>query len=269
MGAATNAAISGRRTAARLRLSSGKGTPKPMISCEFHDGRAEVVINTPPVNALSIADGWALRDLFGALSASGEASVVLVRAEGRGFSAGIDYKELQAQQTSELLFESARACRAAFSAISACRLPVIAAVHGHCMGAGIGVVASCDLVVAAEDARFGLPEGAWSIAYLARLVPRGKLRQMALTCEQASAQELLQYGAVYRVVDRADLLRRARAVAGALGGQRRETLLATKAKLNALDRDETDGAFWLEHGLTYGTEPVNIWRAERAEEATT
>jgi len=222
-----------------------------VISCEFVDGLAEVVIHTPPVNALTIADAQALRDLFRTITAGSEAGVVILRAEGRGFSAGIDYKEIQTPRFQEMLLGSGVACREAFAAITSCPLPVVAAVHGYCMGAGIALVASCDLVVAADDAHFALPEEAWSIAYLARLVPPMKLRQMALTCEQLDAEELRRFGSVYRVVERGALVQEARTVAAALRGQRPGALVATKAKLNAVDSYQVDRAFWDEQGVAH------------------
>ena len=223
------------------------------MSCTFVDGLAEVVVQTPPVNALSIADAWALRDLFRTLTASCGADVVLLSGAGRGFGAGIDYKEMQSARSSELLFESGRACREALAAITACPLPVVVAVHGFCMGIGAAIVASCDLVVASDDAFFALPEGAWSIAYLSRMVPPMKLRQMALTGERVDAQEMRQYGSVYRVVPRGELLGQARAVAKALCGQSREALAVTKAKLSVVQRSEMDRAFWEEQSIMYGS----------------
>jgi enoyl-CoA hydratase len=223
-----------------------------VIACKHVDGLAEVVIRTPPVNALSIADAYALRDLFRGLGVGSDASAVLLYAEGRGFGAGIDYKEMQSPRASELLFESGRACREALAAITACPLPVVVAVHGFCMGVGAAIVASCDLVVAAEDAYFALPEGAWSIAYLARMVPPMKLRQMALTGGRIDAEEMSRYGSVCRVVGREALLAEARAVALALCDQPRPALVATKAKLHAVERPEMDTRFWAEQSFVDG-----------------
>jgi enoyl-CoA hydratase len=224
-----------------------------VIGCKFVDGLVEVVIRTPPVNALSVADARALRDVFSTMTPDTAAGAVLLSAEGRGFGAGIDYKEMQSPRAQELLFESGRACREALAAITGCPLPVVAAVHGFCMGIGAAIVASCDLVVAAEDAYFALPEGAWSIAYLSRMVPPMKLRQMALTGGRIDAEEMYRYGSVCRVVPRPALLGEARALAKALGGQPHDALVATKAKLNAVERSELDRTFWEEQSFMYGT----------------
>ena len=83
---------------------------------------------------------------------------------------------------------------------------MIAAVQGFCVGGGIGLVGNADIIVASEDATFGLPEvdrGALGAAtHLARLVPQHRMRQMVYTCEPATAAELHAYGSVYRVVPR-------------------------------------------------------------------
>jgi enoyl-CoA hydratase len=228
------------------------GVNGSVIGCTFVDGLAEVVISTPPVNALSIADAWALRDLFRMVTESRDVNAVLLSAAGRGFCAGIDYKEVETAQAPESLLGPGRACREALAAITACPLPVVVAVHGFCMGIGAAIAASCDLVVAADDAYFALPEGAWSIAYLSRMVPPMKLRQMALTGGRVDAEEMRQYGSVYRVVARPTLLHEARGAALALCGQSREALIATKSKLSAVERSELDRAFWEEQFHMYG-----------------
>ena len=83
-----------------------------------------------------------------------------------------------------------------------CAVPVIAAVHGFCLGGGIGLAGNADIVVASDDATFGLPEvdrGALGAAtHLARLVPQHKMRAMFFTGSMITAQELLAFGTVER-----------------------------------------------------------------------
>ena len=111
--------------------------------------------------------------------------VVLLRAEGRGFCAGVDIKELAADPTHDALIGVNRGCAAAFAAVYDCEVPVVAAVHGFCLGGGIGLVGNADVIVASEDATFGLPEvdrGALGAAtHLARLVPQHRMRAMVYT----------------------------------------------------------------------------------------
>jgi enoyl-CoA hydratase len=171
------------------------------ISTMSHDsGIAEIVVDAPPVNALT-ARGW--HDLAAALLAAGRDAhtrVVVLRAEGRGFNAGVDIKEMQATDGHAALIGANRGCYAAFAAVYECEVPVIAAVHGFCLGGGVGLAGNADIVVAAEDAYFGLPEvdrGALGAAtHLARLVPQHLMRAMVYTCRNVTAAELLQEGPV-------------------------------------------------------------------------
>jgi enoyl-CoA hydratase len=108
---------------------------------------------------------------------------VVLAAEGRGFNAGVDIKEIQARGPRRAARRQPR-LRRAFAAVYECEVPVIAAVHGFCLGGGIGLVGNADVIVASEDATFGLPEldrGALGAAtHLARLVPQHLMRAPVL-----------------------------------------------------------------------------------------
>src|SRR2546426_8762413 len=102
-------------------------------------------------------------------------------------------------------------------------VPVIAAVHGYCLGGGIGLVGNADIVIASSDATFGLPEvdrGALGAAtHLARLVPQHKMRAMVYTGDTASAEELHRFGSVLRVVESAELRSAARQLAATIASK--------------------------------------------------
>src|SRR5882724_7707522 len=143
-------------------------------------GVAEVVLDFPPVNALPV-QGW--HDLAGAITAAGadpRVSALILAAEGRGFCAGVDIKEMQRTPGHAALLGANAGCYAAYAAVYECAVPVIAAVHGFCLGGGIGLAGNADMIVAADDATFGLPEvdrGALGAAtHLARLVPQQLMR---------------------------------------------------------------------------------------------
>src|SRR3954464_1654891 len=145
------------------------------ITCSVNDRVAEVVMDVPPVNALTV-DGWfELADVVRSAGADPAVSVVVLAAEGKGFNAGVDIKEMQQTDGFGALVGANRGCYAAFAAVYECAVPVIAAVHGFCLGGGIGLVGNADIIVASDDATFGLPEvdrGALGAAtHLARLVP--------------------------------------------------------------------------------------------------
>ena len=182
------------------------------MGIETHErspGTAEVVIDVPPVNALDVAAWFAFADAVLAAGSIPSVRVVVVRAEGRGFCAGVDIKEIQAKGD-EALVGVNRGCAAAFAAVYDCEVPVIAAVHGFCLGGGIGIAGNADIVVASDDATFGLPEvdrGALGAAtHLARLVPQHRMRSMVYTAQPATAAELHHYGSVLRVVPQDQLV---------------------------------------------------------------
>src|SRR5438270_2654100 len=143
-------------------------------------GVAEVVVDYPPVNALPVAGWFELADTVRRLGDDDAVRVVVLRAEGRGFNAGVDIKEMQATEGFEALVGANRGCYAAFAAVYECAVPVIVAVHGFCLGGGVGLAGNADIIVASDDATFGLPEvdrGALGAAtHLARLVPQHRMR---------------------------------------------------------------------------------------------
>src|SRR4051794_32982751 len=174
------------------------------------DGVAGVTMSNPPVNAITVADTWAIHDAFAELAGNADVRAIVLTAEGKGFNAGIDIKEMQSVEGFGHLLGSGAACYATFEQIYRTPVPVIAAVNDFCMGLGVGLVGSCDILIASTKARFGLPEvdnGALGCAsHLAKLVPPFKLRQMVLTCEPVSAAELAQWGTVYKLVEPEQLL---------------------------------------------------------------
>ena len=189
------------------------------ITCDHDDqGIAEVVVDVPPVNALTVAGWFELADTITAAGEDPAVRVVVLRAEGKGFNAGVDIKEMQATEGFDALIGANRGCFAAFAAVYDCAVPVIAAVHGFCLGGGIGLVGNADIVIASDDANFGLPEvdrGALGAAtHLARLVPQHKMRAMVYTAATATAAELHAFGSVLEVVPRDELRDAAFAVAG-------------------------------------------------------
>src|SRR3954467_15064731 len=173
------------------------------------EGVAEVVVDYPPVNALPVAGWFELADTVRRLGDRNAVNAIVLRAEGRGFNAGVDIKEMQATEGFDALIGANRGCYAAFAAVCGCPGPVVAAVNGFCLGGGIGLVGNADVIVAADDATFGLPEvdrGALGAAtHLARLVPQHKMRAMVYTSATADAAELHAFGSVLKVVPQAEL----------------------------------------------------------------
>jgi enoyl-CoA hydratase len=226
------------------------------ITCERDErGVAEVVVDVPPVNALSVAGWFELADTITAAGRDPETRVVVLRSEGKGFNAGVDIKEMQNTEGFTALIGANKGCFAAFAAVYDCPVPVIAAVHGFCVGGGIGLAGNADIVVASDDAFFGLPEvdrGALGAAtHLARLVPQHKMRAMVYTGATATAAELHAFGSVLQVVPRDELRAAALAVAGDIAAKSPTVMRAAKESLNGIDLWDVKRSYRFEQGFTF------------------
>jgi enoyl-CoA hydratase len=180
---------------------------------------------------------------------------VILAAEGRGFCAGVDIKEMQRTPGHTALIDANRGCYAAFGAVYDCAVPVIAAVHGFCLGGGVGLAGNADIVLAAEDASFGLPEvdrGALGAAtHLARLVPQPLMRAMVYTCRTVTAGQLLAFGTVLEVVPRAELRDTARALAEDIAAKDPQVIRLAKQSLNGIDPVDVKRSYRYEQGFTF------------------
>ena len=225
------------------------------VDLTIEDGIAVVTMSNPPVNAISVGDTWKLRDIFVEMSSNEDVRAVILTADGRGFNAGIDIKEMQSVGNHDFLIGSGNACFAAFAAIYHTPIPVIAAVNGFAMGLGVGLVGSCDIIVASTKARFALPEvdnGALGCAsHLAKLVPPMMLRQMVFTCEPVSAVQLNEWGTVYKLTEPEDLLDTAMEVARSIAKKPAQVVRSAKIALNEIDLYELERHYRIEQGHTY------------------
>jgi enoyl-CoA hydratase len=230
-------------------------------------GIAELVIDYPPVNALPV-QGWF--DLAGTLAEAGadpDMRAVVLAAEGRGFCAGVDIKEMQRTPGHEALVGASRGCFAAFAAVYDCPVPVIAAVQGFCLGGGVGLAGSADIVIAADDATFGLPEvdrGALGAAtHLSRLVPQQLMRTLVYTCRTVTAQQLHSFGTVLDVVPPAELRAAALAVAGEIAAKDPAVIRLAKQSLNGIDPVDVKRCYRYEQGFTFELNLTGVADAAR------
>ena len=179
---------------------------------------------------------------------------MILTATGRGFCAGVDIKEMQSMPGHEGILGVNRACAEAFRAVYECAVPVVCAVNDFCLGTGIGLAGSADIVLAAEGVKFGLPEvdnGALGAAtHLGRLVPEKHLRWMLYSCEPVSAEQLQEWGTVLDVVPAGELMDRAREIAGVIASKSAPVIRAAKASLLGIDHAPMN-SYRFEQGFTY------------------
>jgi enoyl-CoA hydratase len=185
----------------------------PVLLVEVADGVAHVTLNRPEVrNALNEA---LLRELEAALRRLEDdpaARVVVLRGAGeRAFCAGADLKRVADRGTTLQARESFGGLGRILEHMARMRTPVIAQVHGYALAGGCGLAAGADIVVAAEDAVFGLPEikiGLLPLIVMApilRAVGRKRGLLMILTGEPVPAREAYEMGLVSRVVPREEM----------------------------------------------------------------
>ncbi len=222
------------------------------MKIEQSDGIATVLLDHPPVNAFDSA-GWALlAETIASVGKSGEANVVVLAAEGRGFCAGVDIKELAADPSA--ITRVNKGCYDTFAAIYDCEVPVICAVHGFCLGGGIGIAGASDIVIASSDATFGLPEidrGALGAAtYLLRMFGMQKTRRMLYTGEPIGADEAYRLGALESVVERDELREAARALARQIAAKSPKALRLAKQSLNGIELIDVKKSYRFEQGFT-------------------
>ncbi len=191
---------------------------------EKQDGIAWITLNRPEMlNTINMRMRDELWDLAHAVRDDPEVQVVIFKGAGeRAFSAGADISEFG---TAPSYLESRRARRERdlWGFILSLEVPLIAAIHGYALGAGIELPMCCDLRIASEDARLGLPEvslgyipSAGGTQTLPRHIPPGVAMQMILTGDPIDARTALGYGLIQRVVPRERLYEEAESLARTL-----------------------------------------------------
>lgn len=198
------------------------------------DGVEILVLNNPPVNALSTGLMGDLDRRIGELAADPKVRAVVVTGEGQYFSAGADLKEMATLDLSAAP-EVARQGLAVYGRLAALRPPVIAAINGLAVGGGLELALSCDLRLAGESAKLGAPEVTLGLipAYggtqrLPRLVGIAKAKELIFTGAMISAAEALKIGLVNKTVPAGQELRAARDLAHTIAQKAPKAVQAAK-----------------------------------------
>ena len=217
------------------------------------DTVAELVFAHPPVNAFTGAMWMELPKIITDLGKRQDVRCILIRAEGRGFCAGVDIKELAANASA--IVEVNRGNFLTFKAIHECEIPVVSAPHGFVLGGGIGVCGASDAVIAADDAYFALPEidrGAMGgAAHMQRMFPHARVRAAFLTGGRIAAEEAARLGGIERVVARDQHLAEARNFAALIASKSRDALRIAKQALNGIEAFDVDRNYRWEQGFTF------------------
>lgn len=211
------------------------------ISYSAGDGIGEIVLNRPDqLNPISGRPGGTRDQILWAMAEAerdSEVGCVLIRGAGRAFSAGGDLAGNAPRETAFEHSEFLERAEAFASSIRQAGLPVVAAVHGYCLGAALQLITSCDLVLAADTARFGIPEGRLGLVGVAPLIPvvgRQWAKFLVMTGEMIDAERARQIGLVLTVEPEAVLVERARDLCRRLARLPRQSLLLNKRTVDAV-----------------------------------
>ena len=220
------------------------------VLLEIRDRIGWITLNRPEaMNALSTRVREELPAALRAAAADPEVRVLVLRGAGeRAFCAGADIKEF-VEVPSPTDYRQSRVHESWIAAFDAVRKPLLASIHGHCLGGGLEIALACDIRIAAEDALFGLPEtglgvmtGVGGSQRLPRIVGMGQALDMILTGERIPAARAHAIGLVTRLVPRAALAAETEALAARLAARPPIAMqFAKEAVRAALDLPLRDG----------------------------
>ena len=218
------------------------------------DGVVTVMLHRPPVNAVDLLMYRELYELFVDIDQLGPGvRAVVLAGDGKHFCAGNDlddFATMDRDNVRERMFH----VREAFFAIQDCAVPVVGAVAGAALGTGLALAASCDFVVAADDAVFGLPELSVGVhggaRHLGRLVSQPMVRWMYFTGQRLTGEDMRALGAVIAVVPRDELLDRARTEARRISAYSPTAVRMGKRGLNDIEFADIRRGYEHEQGLT-------------------
>ncbi len=202
---------------------------------------AVVALNNPPVNALGRQLYDELTQVMDAISAADDIRCVILTGNGKAFCAGADIKaRAQIIQGPGDLRAHSRRTRETFHAVRECTKPVIAAVNGAALGAGLMLAASCDILIASVDAVLGLPEIDVGLVggarHAMRLFGQSKVRRMVLTGDRISGEDLYRLGIVEQCTTREGLMPAARDLAARIASKSPIATRTAKHMLNMVEQ---------------------------------
>ena len=224
------------------------------------DGAVAIVtLNRPEaLNALNLQMTTELSQALDGFEADPDITAIILTGSDKAFAAGADIKEIQDKSFIDVFDE--QFVTATWERLARCRKPTIAAVSGHAIGGGFELAMMCDIIIAAECARFALPEtkigaipGAGGTQRLTRVAGKALAMDMILTGRRLTAAEALAAGLVSRVVPDGEHLATAIALAAGMGEASRPVLMIAKEAVNKAHETHLAEGIHLERRLLYST----------------
>ena len=228
-----------------------------LIKTAIDDHVAVVTLANPPVNAQSREFMEELIEVFDELNETKGVRCIVLTGEGKCFSAGADIKgrrKMVAEAVPGYTYRHLRRAREVGFVIVESNIPVIAAVHGVALGAGMGLAICSDFIVASDDAVFGLPEidiGLMGgVRHTMRVFPHSLTRRMVLTGWRVPAPELHRRGLIEECVPREQLMDTAMGIARQIASKSPTALKLAKRALNTVETMGFKDGYRFEQNLT-------------------
>lgn len=212
---------------------------KGSVNYVVEESIATVTIDHPPVNALNRALWIRIGEIFEEISEREDVRVAIVTGAGeKAFVAGADITELGEKRRFDGEAYS-RLCQESLNKVEFCPQPVIAAINGFALGGGCELIMACDIRIAAQSARIGVPEinlgiipGAGGTQRIARILPKGYAKLLVLTGDMIPAEEAFRIGLVDRVVSPENLAEETKSLAQKLAAKAPMALRLGKKAVN-------------------------------------
>jgi enoyl-CoA hydratase len=226
-----------------------------VVTLEISDYVAVATLNRPPVNAVNWEMRERLIEIFDQATDREDIRAVVLTAQGKVFCAGADLKQRPDPGKAGHYWWHNRLTRETGNAIKECTKPVICAVNGAALGAGFGLMASCDIMLAAEEAVFGMPEIdvglAGGAAMLRELLGRSRQRRMMFTGMKVTAAELYRLGVIEACLPSAELLPEAMKIAHEIAGKSPLGVKYAKLSCNMVELMPQKDAYRFEQNFTF------------------
>jgi enoyl-CoA hydratase len=226
-----------------------------IVTLEVADYIAVVTLNRPPVNAVNAAMRERLIQIFDDITDREDVRVAVLTGNGNVFSAGADLKDRPDPDKPGAFWHHNRTTRETGNAIKECAKPVIAAVNGAALGAGFGLMAACDIMLAAEEAVFGMPEIdvglAGGAAMLSELLGKSRVRRMMFTGMRVPAAELYRLGVIEAALPREQLMPEAMKIAAEIASKAPLGIKYAKHSCNFVTLMPPKDAYRFEQNFTY------------------
>lgn len=225
------------------------------VKFEVSDYVAVATLNRPPVNAINTEVRDRLIEVFDAATDRDDIRVVVLTAQGKIFSAGADLKQRPEASRPGQYWHHNRLTRETGNAIKECAKPVIAAVNGAALGAGFGLMAACDIMMASENAVFGMPEIdvglAGGAAMLTELLGKSFTRRLMFTGDRLPASELYRLGVIDSVWPADQLLPEAMKMAERIASKSPLGIKYAKNSCNLVELMPAKEGYRFEQNFTY------------------